>query len=53
MQKCSSSADKKIEKNKNKKSSKTVLCDGFSCKVINDNKNLKSSKNIMIDLDIK
>ena len=53
MQKCSNNADKKTHKNKDKKSSKTVICDGFSCKVINDNKNLKISKNIMIDLNIK
>ncbi len=53
MQKFSNSADKKINKNKDKKQNKTVACDGFSCKIINDDKNIKSSKNIMIDLDIK
>lgn len=53
MQKCSSSADKKINKNQEKKIDKTVVCNGFSCKVINDDKNIKSNKKIMVDLNIK
>lgn len=53
MQKCSDDADMKINKNSEKKTDKTVVCDGFSCKVINDDKNIKSDKKIMVDLNIK
>ena len=53
MQKCSSSADKKINKNQEKKIEKTAACDGFSCKIINNDKNIKSNKKIMVDLGIK
>lgn len=53
MQKCSSNADKKTNKNQEKKIEKTAACNGFSCKVINDDKNIKSDKKIMVDLNIK
>lgn len=36
MQKCSSSADKKINKNQEKKIEKTAACDGFSCRPVYD-----------------
>ena len=51
MQKCSSNADKKTNKNQKKKIEKTAACDGFSCKMINDDKNIKSDKKIMVDLN--
>lgn len=53
MQKCSSNADKKTDKNNKKIHAKTVVCDGFACKILNDDKKIKTNKNIMIDLEIK
>lgn len=36
MQKCSDDADMKIDKNSEKKTEKTVVCDGFSCRPVYD-----------------
>lgn len=44
---------KKKDKNNKNTQTKTVICDGFSCKVLNDDKNIKTNKNIMLDLKIK